>query len=108
MELSILMGLAWLFGLVASFTEFQILWYPFIVLCSLQGTFIFIFFDMKKKVYYTAYEKILGKPHPNRKSNRKRYLLDCLKYPENEYNKTMAMMLEKEDTNQEYKNRTQP
>ena len=66
LKLSIIMGLTWLFGFLASFLKMNFLWYLFIIFNSLQGTFIFIFFDLKWKVYYTAYEKIMGKPHPNK------------------------------------------
>ena len=66
-KLSVIMGLTWLFGFLASFLKINFLWYLFIIFNSLQGTFIFIFFDLKWKVYYAAYEKIMGGPHPNRK-----------------------------------------
>ena len=66
LKLSVIMGLTWLFGFLASFLEMPSLWYLFIIFNSLQGTFIFVFFDLKWKVYYTAYEKIMGGPHPDR------------------------------------------
>ena len=25
---------------------------------------IFVFYDLKPKIYYMAYEKVMGKPHP--------------------------------------------
>ena len=67
LKLSVIMGLTWMFGFLASFLKIPVLWYLFIIFNSLQGTFIFIFFDLKWKVYYTAYEKIMGGPHPDRK-----------------------------------------
>ena len=74
-KLSILMGLGWLFGVLASILKSPFLWYPFIIVNSLQGTFIFVFFDMKWKVYYEAYEKLMGKPHPDKRSNKSRTIL---------------------------------
>ena len=44
--------------------------YPFIILNSLQGTAIFAFFDLKWKVYYTAWEKVTGRPHPHRRKQK--------------------------------------
>lgn len=32
--------------------------------CILQGAFIFLCFNLKLKIYYQAYEKIMGRPHP--------------------------------------------
>ena len=90
LKLSTLMGLAWMFGLLASILDLHLLWYPFIVFNSLQGTFIFIFFDIKWKVYYAAYEKLLGKPHPDRKSNRNRRVLNCMKYNLEEKEESMC------------------
>ena len=44
------MGLTWTFGLAASATGLQYLWYPFIVLNCLQGAVIFVAFTCKRKV----------------------------------------------------------
>ena len=84
-KLSTLMGLTWAFGLVASILDMPSLWYPFIILNSLQGIFIFVFFDLKWRVYYTAYEKLTGKSHPNRRRRKRTQskLLKCLRPPEN-------------------------
>ena len=83
-KLSTLLGLTWVFGLVASIMDMPSLWYPFIILNSLQGTFIFVFFDLKWRVYYTAYEKLTGKSHPNRRRRKRKpsKLLKCLRPPE--------------------------
>ena len=43
-KLSTLIGLTWAFGLVASILDMPSLWYPFIILNSLQGLFIFVLF----------------------------------------------------------------
>ena len=91
LKISVLMGLSWLFGLLASVLKCPALWYPFIVFNSLQGSFIFIFFDLKWKVYYVAYEKLMGRPHPNRKYRSKRKI--CFKF----FNKPKA---ESENTNE--------
>ena len=83
-KLSTLIGLTWAFGLVASILDMPSLWYPFIILNSLQGLFIFVFFDLKWRVYYTAYEKLTGKSHPNRRRRKRTQskLLKCLRPPE--------------------------
>ena len=83
-KLSTLIGLTWAFGLVASILEMPSLWYPFIILNSLQGIFILVFFDLKWRVYYTAYEKLTGKSHPNRRRRKRTQskLLKCLRPPE--------------------------
>ena len=73
-KLSILMGLGWLFGVLTSILKSPLLWYPFIIVSSLQGTFIFVFFDMKWKVYYEAYEKLMGKPRIQTKDPTSREL----------------------------------
>ena len=83
-KLSTLIGLTWAFGLVASILDMPSLWYPFIILNSLQGIFILVFFDLKWRVYYTAYEKLIGKSHPNRRRRKRAQpkLLKCLRPPE--------------------------
>ena len=47
-KLSLIMGLSWACAIAASFTELSDLWYPFIILNSLQGAFIFIMFNTKR------------------------------------------------------------
>ena len=83
-KLSTLLAVTWVFGLVASIMDMPSLWYPFIILNSLQGTFIFVFFDLKWRVYYTAYEKLTGKSHPDRRRRKRKpsRLLKCLRSPE--------------------------
>ncbi|KAJ8319280.1 hypothetical protein KUTeg_004371 [Tegillarca granosa] len=46
------MGLTWICGFVATFSNVMVLWYIFIIFNSLQGVFIFIAFVCNKKVYY--------------------------------------------------------
>jgi G protein-coupled receptor Mth (Methuselah protein) len=43
-KLFILTGMSWIFGLVASFTDFSLVWYIFVSLNSFQGLFIFFSF----------------------------------------------------------------
>ncbi len=50
-KLSTLMGLTWIFGFAASITNYEILWYLFIILNSLQGLFICIAFTCNRKVH---------------------------------------------------------
>lgn len=51
-KLCIIMGLTWISGFVATFSNITALWYIFIIFNSLQGVFIFIAFVCNKKVYY--------------------------------------------------------
>ena len=39
-----------------------------------QGLYIFIFFDLKRKIYYKVYEKIVGRPHPEMRKQKMRQL----------------------------------
>ncbi|XP_037781943.1 uncharacterized protein LOC119578431 [Penaeus monodon] len=48
-KLGVIQGLTWLTGFIAAFADIPACWYPFTVLNGLQGAFIFIFFDMKRK-----------------------------------------------------------
>jgi hypothetical protein len=43
-KLFILTGMSWVFGLVASLTDFSLVWYIFVSLNSFQGLFIFFSF----------------------------------------------------------------
>ena len=36
----------------------------------LQGVVIFVVFDLKSKIYFMMYEKIMGKPHPSIRKHR--------------------------------------
>ena len=48
-KLSTIMGLAWMFGFIATLADIPSLWYLFIILNSLQGAFICITFVCNKK-----------------------------------------------------------
>lgn len=50
-KLFFIMGLTWLFGFLASLTEWTVLWYAFIVFNSLQGAFLCLMFICTTKVY---------------------------------------------------------
>ncbi|XP_071956956.1 uncharacterized protein [Antedon mediterranea] len=57
LKITSLMGFSWIFGFIATFTGAEILWYFFIVLCSLQGVFIFMSFVCNARVYGLLREK---------------------------------------------------
>ena len=48
-KLSVIMGLSWLFDLIASMTGVQTLWYLFILFNGLQGLFILLAFSLKEQ-----------------------------------------------------------
>ena len=50
MRLALLMGLAWISGIMAGYLQEETLWYIFIILNTLQGAFIFGAFTCKKKI----------------------------------------------------------
>merc|ERR1719195_545626 len=49
-RLSTLMGLTWITGIVAGALDIDYIWYVFLVLNTLQGLFILVFFSCSKKV----------------------------------------------------------
>ena len=52
-KLGVIQGLTWTTGFLAAFTGLPACWYFFTILNGLQGTFIFLSFDLKKKVNYS-------------------------------------------------------
>lgn len=72
--LGLVMNLPWLLAFANVFSDLtHALWYPFVVFHGFQGLVIFLLFDLKAKIYYMTYEKVMGKPHPNvRKHGLKR------------------------------------
>ncbi len=82
------MGLGWIFAFAAAlvnllsfyvinrrslklsfiFYQFKakipVLWYPFILFNALQGAYIFIAFDCKRKIYFMLYHWATKHPHP--------------------------------------------
>lgn len=50
LRLALLMGLTWIVGLLAGYTDITFLFYAFVVLNTLQGLFIFIAFSCSSKV----------------------------------------------------------
>ncbi|XP_069955164.1 uncharacterized protein [Cherax quadricarinatus] len=61
-KLGVIQGLSWMTGFVAVFANIPAFWYPFTVFNGLQGAFIFIGFDMKKKVGEALWEALMRKP----------------------------------------------
>ncbi|XP_049763992.1 uncharacterized protein LOC126092435 [Schistocerca cancellata] len=60
LKLFIIMGLTWVSGIIAIFSEVEAVWYIFVILNGLQGTFIFFMFDCKQKIGSLLWEKLLG------------------------------------------------
>lgn len=60
LKLFIIMGLTWISGIIAIFSEVEAVWYIFVILNGLQGTFIFFMFDFKQKVGSLLWDKLLG------------------------------------------------
>jgi len=57
-RLSTLMGLTWVTGVVAAVLDVEIVWYIFLVLNTLQGLFILVFFSCSKKVMSSVKERL--------------------------------------------------
>ena len=49
-KLSVVMGLGWVLGFVAAFTDWPVLWYAFIVVNSLQGAMLCAAFVVTRQV----------------------------------------------------------
>lgn len=62
----------WLTSFLAIYTNIPEIWYAFIAAHGLQGISIFILFDIKRKVYYAGYKKIMGTQHPTQRKSRKK------------------------------------
>ncbi|KDR10941.1 G-protein coupled receptor Mth2 [Zootermopsis nevadensis] len=60
LKLFTIMGLTWIFGFIAAFAHVTFLWYPFIVFNGLQGTFIFVMFDMKRNIACMLWDKYVS------------------------------------------------
>lgn len=71
-KLGLIMGLGWIFGFAAALAKVAVLWYPFIFFNALQGTFIFVAFACKRKVYYMLYQWATNRPHPSDTSSSSR------------------------------------
>lgn len=50
-KLALIMGLTWILGLLSGFAQWEWLWYVFVIFNGLQGTFIFVAFDCKPKIW---------------------------------------------------------
>ena len=64
-KLALIMGLGWVFGFIAALAKLPALLYPFILFNALQGAFIFIAFDCKRKIYFMIYLWVNKRPHPS-------------------------------------------
>lgn len=71
-KLGLIMGLGWVFGFAAALAKVAVLWYPFIFFNALQGTFIFVAFACKRKVYFMLYQWATNRPHPSDTSSSSR------------------------------------
>jgi len=60
LRLSVLMGLSWTAGLVAGWLDIEEVWYIFLVLNTLQGLFILVFFTCTKKIVTSVKERLCG------------------------------------------------
>lgn len=60
-KLAVVFGLTWLFGFAAAFAGVKVLWYPFIILCGLQGAFIFLSFTCKRDIGRHLRQALCGK-----------------------------------------------
>ena len=57
-RLSTLMGLTWITGILAAVLDIEEVWYIFLVLNTLQGLFILVFFSCSKKVMSSVKERL--------------------------------------------------
>ena len=56
-KLSVIMGLTWIFGFIATGTGSEVLWYLFLITGTLQGAFICVSFVFTKNVYQLVEER---------------------------------------------------
>ncbi|GFS90183.1 g-protein coupled receptor Mth2 [Nephila pilipes] len=57
-RLGLMMGVTWLIGIIATFSNIRTLWFIFDLLNSLQGLFIFLLFTCSRKVFKHFREKV--------------------------------------------------
>lgn len=57
-RLFLIMGLTWIFGFIAGYSDIEYIWYLFIILNTLQGLFIFVAFSCNKKVTNNLSERM--------------------------------------------------
>ncbi|KAG7157655.1 G-protein coupled receptor Mth-like 10-like 2 [Homarus americanus] len=79
-KLGLIQGLSWITGFMAAFVDVPACWYPFTVLNGLQGAFIFLGFDMKRKSSRTCdilgqvgeavWEALVGRPWRKHRSSK--------------------------------------
>eukprot|EP00092_Neocalanus_flemingeri_P055123 GFUD01065044.1.p1 GENE.GFUD01065044.1~~GFUD01065044.1.p1 ORF type:complete len:925 (-),score=203.73 GFUD01065044.1:75-2849(-) len=63
LRLSVLLGLSWIAGVVAGGLDLEPVWYVFLVLNTLQGLFILVFFSCSKKVVSSVKERLCAGSH---------------------------------------------
>ena len=61
MKLALIMGVSWILGFISGVVDTPVLWYIYIVLCGLQGLFIYFAFGFKRKTFNAAFNKMKGK-----------------------------------------------
>jgi len=71
-KLALIMGLTWILGFLSAFTNWEWLWYPFVLFNGLQGTFIFFAFDFKLKIWQMLKEEFGWE----KKKSKKRHNVD--------------------------------
>lgn len=69
-KLAVIQGVSWVTGFIAAFSDLSFCWYIFTVFNGLQGAFIFLGFDMKRKVWESVWEALVGTPWRKRKSSK--------------------------------------
>ncbi|XP_045101264.1 uncharacterized protein LOC123498160 [Portunus trituberculatus] len=69
-KLALIQGVSWVTGFIAAFSDLSFCWYIYTVINGLQGAFIFLAFDMKRKVWESVWEALVGTPWRKRKSSK--------------------------------------
>ncbi|XP_067672877.1 uncharacterized protein [Haliotis asinina] len=58
-KLSVIMGLTWVLGFLASLFPYTVMWYIYIIFNTLQGMFICIAFVFTKRVWHSLWERFI-------------------------------------------------
>ncbi|XP_046554740.1 G-protein coupled receptor Mth2-like [Haliotis rubra] len=59
-KLSVIMGLTWVLGFLASLFPYTVMWYIYIIFNTLQGMFICIAFVFTKRVWHSLWERFIN------------------------------------------------
>ena len=62
-KMASVMGVTWILGIAANVHALSFLWYPYVVLNSLQGNFKRFDFSLKWKKVLTTFKKSVKKMH---------------------------------------------